>query len=97
MNDSLYLILTWQNALEDWLADTVKSRTIVQMILSNRVAMIFLDATPGAREIVILAKIISLLEEWDQVIVDLPASGHALGILQAPKTAKKFDESRSCS
>ena len=54
--------LTWKSALEDWLADTVKSRTIVQMILSNRVAMIFLDATPGAREIVILAKIISLLK-----------------------------------
>jgi len=82
--------LTWENALEDWLADTVKSRTIVQMILSNRVAMIFLDATPGAREIVILAKIISLLKEWDQVIVDLPASGHALGILRVPKTARKL-------
>ena len=82
--------LTWEHALEDWLADTVKSRTIVQMILSNRVAMIFLDATPGAREIVILAKIISLLKEWDQVIVDLPASGHALGILRVPQTAKKL-------
>lgn len=82
--------LTWQNALEDWLTDTVKSRTVVQMILSNRVAMIFLDATPGAREIVILAKIISLLKEWDHVIVDLPASGHALGILRVPKTAKKL-------
>jgi anion-transporting ArsA/GET3 family ATPase len=82
--------LTWEHALEDWLADTVKSRTVVQMILSNRVAMIFLDATPGAREIVILAKIISLLKEWDQVIVDLPASGHALGILRVPQTAKKL-------
>ena len=91
IHDNLFISnLTWQNALEDWLADTVKSRTIVQMILSNRVAMIFLDATPGAREIVILAKIISLLKKWDQVIVDLPASGHALGILRVPKTAKKL-------
>jgi anion-transporting ArsA/GET3 family ATPase len=82
--------LTWEQALHDWLTSTVKMKSIVQMILSNRVAMIFLDATPGAREIVVLAKIISLLEEWDQVIVDLPASGHALGILRVPKTAKNL-------
>ena len=82
--------LTWEQALHDWLTSTVKMKSIVQMILSNRVAMIFLDATPGAREIVVLAKIISLLEDWDQVIVDLPASGHALGILRVPKTAKNL-------
>ena len=33
----------------------------------------------GAREVVILSKIADLLTEYDQVIVDLPASGHALG------------------
>jgi anion-transporting ArsA/GET3 family ATPase len=82
--------LTWEKSLRDWLTNTIKVRTIVQMILSNRVAMIFLDATPGAREIVILAKIIALLDDWDQVIVDLPASGHALGILRVPKTAKNL-------
>ena len=82
--------LTWEKSLEHWLKDTIKVRKIVNMILSNRVAMIFLDATPGAREIVILARIISLLDEWDQIIVDLPASGHALGILRVPRTAKKL-------
>ena len=79
--------ITWMKALEDWLVRTVKIRTIVQMILSNRVAMLFLNATPGAREIVILSKIADLLTEYDQVIVDLPASGHALGILRVPGTA----------
>ena len=49
--------------------------------------MIYLDATPGAREIVILSRIAQYLEEFDTVIVDLPASGHALGILRVPKTA----------
>ena len=54
------------------------------------IAMLFLDATPGAREIVILSKIMELLDHYDQVIVDLPASGHALGILRVPKTAVKL-------
>ncbi len=79
--------ITWMKALEDWLVGTVRVRTIVQMILKNRVAMLFLNATPGAREIVILSKIADLLDDYDQVIVDLPASGHALGILRVPGTA----------
>lgn len=79
--------ITWMKALEDWLVSTVRIRTIVQLILKNRVAMLFLNATPGAREIVILSKIADLLEKYDQVIVDLPASGHALGILRVPGTA----------
>ena len=77
-------------ALEDWLVGTVHIRTIVQLILKNRVAMLFLNATPGAREIVILSKIADLLEQYDQVIVDLPASGHALGILRVPGTAMQL-------
>ena len=79
--------ITWMKALEDWLMGTIRVRTIVQMILKNRVAMLFLNATPGAREIVILSKIADLLDDYDQVIVDLPASGHALGILRVPGTA----------
>ncbi len=79
--------IMWMKALEDWLLNTVRVKTIVQLILKNRVAMLFLNATPGAREIVILSKIADLLEQYDQVIVDLPASGHALGILRVPGTA----------
>lgn len=82
--------ITWMKALEDWLVNTIRIRTIVQLILKNRVAMLFLNATPGAREIVILSKIADLLENYDQVIVDLPASGHALGILRVPGTAMQL-------
>lgn len=80
--------IMWRNALSDWLLSTVKVRRIVRLIERNSVAMLFLDATPGAREIVILSKIIEMLTKFDQVIVDLPASGHALGILRVPQTAK---------
>ncbi len=79
--------ITWNEALSDWLTQTVKMKRVVNMIKNNRIAMIYLDATPGAREIVILSKIIEYLNAFDHVIVDLPASGHALGILKVPKTA----------
>ena len=82
--------ITWKKSLEDWLHRTIKIRRIVKLIQSNKIAMLFLDATPGAREIVILSKIIELLDTYEKVIVDLPASGHALGILRVPKTAIKL-------
>ena len=82
--------VTWQEALRDWLQQIVKSKRIVKRILNNKIAMIYLDVTPGAREIVILSKIIRFLQTYDHVIVDLPASGHALGILKVPITAKKL-------
>lgn len=82
--------ITWNAALKEWLEQTVKSKRITKLILDNRMATVFLDATPGAREIVILSKIHHLLESWDQVVVDMPASGHALGILRVPRTATRL-------
>lgn len=82
--------ITWKSALSDWLQSTVKVKHVVRLIEKNKVAMLFLDATPGAREIVILSKIVELLTHFEQVIVDLPASGHALGILRVPQTAQSL-------
>jgi len=79
--------VTWPTALEDWLVHTIHLKSVVHLVLSNRIAMLFLNATPGAREIVILSKIIHQLDFYDKVIVDLPASGHAFGILRVPTTA----------
>ena len=52
--------------------DSIKR--IVKLIQQNKVALLFLDATPGAREIVILSKIVEYTERFDRVIVDLPAA-----------------------
>ncbi|MFT5679521.1 MAG: arsenite-transporting ATPase [Myxococcota bacterium] len=91
VSDKLFVCnLTWMSALKDWLKATVKSRRVTKLILDNRMATVFLDATPGAREIVILSKIVGLMDEFDQVVVDLPASGHALGILRVPRTATRL-------
>jgi len=91
VKENLYICnVTWRKSLEDWLSRTVKIRQIVKMIQSNKIAMLFLDATPGAREIVILSKIMELLDKYDKVIVDMPAIGHALGILRVPNTAIKL-------
>jgi hypothetical protein len=33
---------------------------------------------------VILSKIVALIDQWDTVVVDLPASGHAISLLRVP-------------
>jgi anion-transporting ArsA/GET3 family ATPase len=82
--------LTFGPALVDWLDQTVKAARMVKLILANQMVQIFLEATPGAREIVVLSRIVSLTQEFDQVIVDMPASGHALGMFKVPATAERL-------
>jgi len=49
--------------------------------------MRFVDAAPGAKEIVTIGKAVDLARSSDDlVIVDGPATGHALGMLSAPQT-----------
>ena len=82
--------LVFGPALVDWLDETVRAAKIVKLILANQMVQVFLEATPGAREIVVLSKVISLLDEFDQVIVDMPASGHAINLLKVPTTAARL-------
>jgi len=82
--------ITFQPALVDWLDRTVRASKIVGLILNNPMVQVFLDVTPGAREIVVLSRVVAYLEEFDQVIVDLPASGHAVSLLKISDTAHRL-------
>lgn len=82
--------ITFKPALRDWLDRTVRVSRIVGMILNNPMVSVFLDVTPGAREIVILSAVVGHLDNFDQVIVDMPASGHAVGMLKIPDTAHRL-------
>lgn len=67
------------------------AKRVVGLILRNRVVKIFLTATPGARELVLLSRVweFSWDPRWDHIIVDLPASGHALALMRCPFLAKR--------
>jgi len=82
--------ITFQPALKDWLRRTVKAPRIVGLIINNPMVQVFLDVTPGARELVVLSAILGHLEDFDQVIVDMPASGHAVSMLKIPDTAHRL-------
>jgi arsenite-transporting ATPase len=82
--------ITFKRALIDWLDHTIRAAKIVGLILKNPMVQVFLEVTPGAREMVVLSRICSYMDEFDQVIVDLPASGHAVNLLRTPDTAQRL-------
>jgi Mrp family chromosome partitioning ATPase len=71
----------------------VPSQRIARAVVSNKVARVFFKAAPSVNEFVILDQIIEEADRragdqpaYDHVLVDLPASGHALTFLGVPQT-----------
>ena len=82
-------------ALEEWSGRQIGSRRLVGLLTRSRTLAAFVDAAPGARELLAIAKAWELgrSERWtrglggyDLVVVDGPASGHGVGMLRAPRT-----------
>lgn len=85
--------IEWMPALDDWLADLVGVGRIVRMIMKNRMISIFLEAAPGARDLMLLHRVVRLAEQFDLVVVDMPASGNAAGMLSVVSTARRLFDS----
>jgi anion-transporting ArsA/GET3 family ATPase len=82
-------------ALEEWAARQIGSRRLVGLLTHSNAFAAFVNATPGARELVAITKAWELGrdERWvkgsrsyDLVVVDGPASGHGVGMLRTPHT-----------
>src|SRR4051794_28208090 len=82
-------------ALEEWAGRQIGSRRLVGLLTHSNAFAAFLNAAPGARELVAITKAWELGrdERWvkgrggyDLVVVDGPASGHGVGMLSAPRT-----------
>jgi anion-transporting ArsA/GET3 family ATPase len=76
------------DAIRDYAAATLPSRTVVDLLFENRVAQTFLQAAPSVREMALMGRIAAVADEHGAdgpVIVDLHATGHALALLRAPQ------------
>ena len=74
--------ITWFEALQEWLGRFVPVQRVVRLILGNRMVRMFLDVTPGSREVVTFARLMQLMDRFDLVVVDMPASGHAVSFFR---------------
>lgn len=82
-------------ALEEWAARQIGSRRLVHVLTGSSAFSGFVNAAPGARELLAITKAWELgrpqrwargASPYDLVILDAPASGHGLGLLRTPRT-----------
>jgi hypothetical protein len=81
-------------ALLEWL-QTLGGRVPGRVLASSSTFQYFAAAAPGAKELVSMVKIWELTQQrrrrgrnggYDLVVLDAPATGHALGMLSSPRT-----------
>jgi anion-transporting ArsA/GET3 family ATPase len=95
LRDGLFaLSVDPQRAMEEYLADQL-SRPLAEVLASSRIFGYLAAATPGMRELLTVGKLWELAqperrtpgaEPYDLVVVDAPATGHGLALLDAPRT-----------
>jgi anion-transporting ArsA/GET3 family ATPase len=82
-------------ALEEWAGRQIGSRRLVGLLTHSNAFAAFVNAAPGARELVAITKAWELgrperwvkgLSGYDLVVLDGPASGHGVGMLRTPHT-----------
>jgi len=80
-----------RDAMREYGLMTLKFRTIYDAVFENRVVRYFLKAVPSLAELVMLGKVLYevRVEErgrprWDLVVLDAPATGHAVQLLRVP-------------
>lgn len=83
--------VTPQDSMREYGLMVLKFRTIYDAVFENRVVRYFLKAIPSLAELVMLGKILheARAEEhgrprWDVVVVDAPATGHAVQLFRVP-------------
>jgi anion-transporting ArsA/GET3 family ATPase len=76
-------------ALEEYLQLIVPVRRVLRAVFESKVYQYFVAAAPGLKELMAIGKIWYEVDRgrWDLVIVDSPATGHALQYLRMPKAA----------
>ena len=84
-----------QGALEEYLRDQLPHRALAELLSSSRMFGLFAAATPGMRELLSIGKVWELAqperrtpgaEPYDLVILDAPATGHGVAVIEAPRT-----------
>lgn len=87
------MVLDRQQSLEEYLG-LVVARPLLRAVFASSLYQYFVHAAPALRELMMMGKIYHEIERrpaheprWDLLVVDLPASGQALGMIAMPFAA----------
>src|SRR6266542_180737 len=85
--------VTPRDAMREYGIMVLKFRSIYDAVFENRLVRYFLRAIPSLAELVVLGKILYEVRledhgrpQWDLVVLDAPATGHAVQLLRIPAT-----------
>jgi anion-transporting ArsA/GET3 family ATPase len=90
-----HISLDPQRAMEDYLRQQLPVGALAALLSRSRIFTALTAATPGMRELLTIGKVWELAERergahggrpYDLVVLDAPATGHGLAMLQAPRT-----------
>ena len=83
--------VTPRDAMREYGIMTLRFKSIYDAVFENRVVRYFLRAIPSLSELVMLGKVLYEVRvqehgrpRWDLVILDAPATGHAVQLLRVP-------------
>jgi anion-transporting ArsA/GET3 family ATPase len=84
--------IEYLDALADAIASMISSRLLARVIVRQRALKRVMQAVPAVRELVALERVRTLAHEIPgaRVIVDLPATGHAVDWLRVVAAAERF-------
>lgn len=71
-----------RKCFEEYVLVQIKFRKLYKTIFENRYVRNFIDATPGLADLMCIGKIYDLAADYDLVIVDAPATGHGIALLE---------------
>jgi anion-transporting ArsA/GET3 family ATPase len=87
--------LTAKECFEEFVLQQIKLKILYNTFFNNKYVMNFVEAVPGLSELLLLGKIYDLERStksflsgqplYDLIIVDAPATGHGLSMLEVPK------------
>ncbi|MBI5498538.1 MAG: hypothetical protein HY904_26285 [Deltaproteobacteria bacterium] len=90
------MYIDFREALVDLIADMLGARRLVDAFLGNRVVRTFIHSAPSVMEMTLLHRMDRARSDqepggpFSPVIVDLPASGHALALLSTPRAVMRL-------
>lgn len=71
-------------AFEEYVLTQLKFRSVYSAVFDNKFVRFFIEGAPGLSELMSIGKIYSMVDDYDVLIVDTPATGHGMSLLQVP-------------
>ncbi len=76
--------ITARKAFEEYVVRQIMFHSIYSAVFDNKYVRAFIEGTPGMAELMCIGKVYDMVDEYDTIVLDAPATGHGKSLLQVP-------------